>query len=95
MIQHVVMFRWRADASEEAIAEATGQLARLSGVDGVTDFACGRNFGKSRDVYPFVLTLRLADKAALKAYWPHPLHADVLAAVTPVVDDVFIADLEI
>ena len=95
MIQHVVMFRWRADASDEAVAEAMKQISTLSAIDGVTDFACGRNFAKSRDAYPFVLTLRLPDKAALKAYWPHPLHAEVQAAVTPVVEDVFIADFEI
>ena len=95
MIQHVVMFRWRADASEEAIAAAAQQLARLSGVAGVTAFASGPNFAKTRDSWPHVLTLRLPDRAALKAYWPDPLHAEVLAAVTPVVDDVFIADFEV
>jgi hypothetical protein len=95
MIQHVVMFRWRADAPADAIAQATRQLAKLSDIDGVTGFACGGNFAKSHEMYPFVLTLRLSDKAALKAYWPHPLHTEVLAAVKPVVDDVFIADFEI
>lgn len=95
MIQHIVMFRWRADAPAEAIAEATKQFGKLSTIEGVSDFACGANFAKGHETYPFVLALRLPDKAALKAYWPHPLHVEVLAAVKPVVDDVFIADFEI
>lgn len=95
MIQHIVMFRWRADASAQAIAEATRQFGQLAAIDGVSDFACGANFAKGHEAYPFLLALRLPDRAALKAYWPHPVHAAVLAAVKPLVDDVLIADFEI
>lgn len=95
MIQHIVMFKWREDAAAEDIQSAIDLLRDLKGIETVSEFSAGDNFGKLAKGYQFAIVLRLPDRAALKAYWPHPLHERALAQVGPLAADVLVFDFEI
>jgi hypothetical protein len=95
MIQHVVLFKWKDEIPPETIDRAIHDLESLREIEGVCDFAAGKNFARNSQGYSYALVLRLPDRTALKAYWPHPLHERVLAVVQPLVADVLIVDFEI
>jgi hypothetical protein len=94
MIQHIVLLKWQEGADADAIEAAIVALRRLEGVETASAFAAGEGFGRLAKGYQFGLVLRLSDRAALKAYWPHPLHEQALALVQPLAADVLVFDFE-
>lgn len=97
MIQHIVLFKWKTDTSQQTIDEIMGALAELQGkVDGIVDYSAGpyssdegRNHGYS---HGFVMTFDSADSR--DAYLPHPEHLAVVDMILPVIDDVLAFDYE-
>ena len=94
MIQHIALFQWKAGASELAIVDAIGELGRLKAIPSLSSFAVGSNFSKFGKGYSYALVCQFANREALKAYWPDPLHQEVVAAVESVVDNVLIIDFD-
>jgi hypothetical protein len=97
VIEHVVLFRWKADAAPEAISAVIEGLRGLKGqVPGVVDLSCGENFSDRAQGFQCGLVVRLEDKTALDTYMAHPLHRAVVEErINPIRDSVLAVDYEI
>ena len=96
MVEHIVLFRWTEEASQEAIASAVSELRGLkSKIAGVVELSCGANFSDRAQGYTHGLVVRFTDRAALEAYGPHPEHQRVLQNfIKPISADVLALDYE-
>lgn len=96
MVEHIVLFRWTEEASQEAIESALAELRGLKGkIAGVVDLSCGANFSDRAKGYTHGLVVRLTDRAALEAYYPHPEHQRALQNfVNPIRADLLALDYE-
>jgi len=98
LILHTVFIKFRCDAETTAIEELNASLARLKVViPGITSYAwgpncspegLGRGFGAG-----FVMTF--TDAAARDAYLTHPEHEAVTPLARPLLDEVFVYDLDL
>jgi hypothetical protein len=97
MIEHIVLFQWKADASQESVNRVMAELRALKGkIPGIVDLSCGTNFSDRAKGYTHGLVVRFADRAALEAYGPHPEHQRVVQNfITPIRADVLALDYEI
>lgn len=97
MIEHLILFRWKADASAEAIAQVMDGLRALKGqVSGIRDLTCGENFSPRSQGFTHALVVRFEDRAALDAYGPHPAHQRVVQEfINPIRADILALDYEI
>jgi hypothetical protein len=97
MVEHVVLFKLKADASAEAKNAAVEALKGLKGqIDGIVDLTCGHNFSERSQGYEIGLVVRFRDRAALEAYLPHPAHRGVVEKyLHPIREDVIVVDYAI
>ncbi len=97
MIEHIVLFRWKDDASQEAIDNVLTELRKLkSKIPGIADLSCGANFSDRAKGYTHGLVVRFNDRSALEAYGPHPEHQRVVQNfINPIRADVLAFDYEI
>ena len=97
MIEHIVLFRWTDDASQEAIDNVLTELRKLkSKIPGIADSSCGANFSDRAKGYTHGLVVRFNDRSALEAYGPHPEHQRVVQNfINPIRADVLAFDYEI
>ncbi len=93
-IVHIVLFRWRADASPDAIAAVIEGLRNLKHqIPDIVDLSVGENFSARAQGYQCGLVVRFKDRAALDAYGPHPAHQDVVEnLINPIREDVLALD---
>lgn len=96
MVEHLVLFRWKSDATPEAVASAVEGLRGLkASVPSVVDLSCGENFSDRAQGYETGLTVRFQDKAGLDAYMVHPAHVAVVEErIRPIMDGVLALDYE-
>src|SRR5690348_6943822 len=96
MVEHVVLFKLKAAATEPEKSAAIEALKGLRGqIDGIVDLTCGRNFSERSQGYEIGLVVRFRDRAALEAYLPHPAHRGVVEKfLNPIREDVIVADYE-
>lgn len=94
MVEHVVLFKVKGDASPEAIEEMLSSLRDLEGqVPGVVNLTVGTNFSDRSKGFTHGLVVRFRDQDALEAYLPHPAHqAAVQDRILPIVDDFIVID---
>ncbi|ROO83511.1 stress responsive alpha/beta barrel protein [Actinocorallia herbida] len=87
MIRHVVMFTWKAEATEEQRAAVPAELAKLpAAIPEIRryEFGPGRNPGNK----DFVLVADFDDDESFVTYRDHPAHqAFIAACVTPIAAD--------
>ena len=97
MIEHIVLFRWKADATPEQVAGAVEALRGLKdAIPGVVALACGADFSGRAQGYTHALVIRFTDRAALAAYGPHPAHrAAVETQIRPILEAVLDFDFEV
>jgi hypothetical protein len=97
MIEHIVLFRWTDDASQEAIDNVLTELRKLkSKIPGIADLSCGANFSDRAKGYTHGLVVRFNDRSALEAYGAHPEHQRVVQNfINPIRADVLAFDYEI
>ena len=97
MVEHIVLLRWKDDASPEAIDRVMAELRGLKDkIPGIVDLSCGANFSERGKEYTHALVVRLKDRAALEAYGPHPEHQRVLKEfLNPIRADGLAIDYEI
>jgi hypothetical protein len=97
MVEHLVLFKWKGDASPDAIAAAIRGLKSLKDqIEGIVDLTVGENFSARSQGYQCGLVVRFTDRAALDAYGPHPAHQDVvLNLLAPIREDTIAVDYEI
>ena len=97
MIEHIALFRWKEEASQEAIDSAVRELRGLKGkIPGIVDLSCGANFSDRAKGYTHGLVVRFTDRAALEAYGPHAEHQRVVQTfVGPIRADILAFDYEL
>ena len=96
MVEHILLLRWTAAASQEAIDGAMVELGGLKNkIAGIVDLTCGANFSERAEGYTHGLVVRFTDRAALEAYFPHPEHQRIVQNfINPIRADILILDYE-
>ncbi len=96
MIHHIVCFRFKPGTPESAIKRAGEALLGMTGrIPEVRDVRWGPNLAPSATEYPWVLTVVVADMAAVERYLAHPVHQQVVAEfLAPVRDGRLALDVE-
>ena len=96
MIDHIVLFKWKEDASATAIAKAIEALKGLKGkVPGIVELSCGENFSDRARGFHHGLVVRFKTRDELAAYMPHPTHQVVVQnLIKPIVQDILSVDYE-
>jgi hypothetical protein len=99
MLEHVVILRWRKDASDASQAgrRATTDAAEaLANIPGVTGLKIRKILGDKPDGYDLFLSVQLPDLQFLeKHYRPAELHQQFARAVKQAAEGVVVLDYEI
>lgn len=96
-VRHLVVFKYKADATAEQIAEATQAFKDLKNkIPGIVSFEHGQNTSpeKKNLGFNYVYLVTFENAAARDAYLPHPDHEKFgqLLGRLKVVEDVFVVD---
>lgn len=97
MIEHVVLFKLKADVTAEAKTAAVAALKGLKDqIEGIVDLTCGLNFSERSQGHEIGLVVRFRDRVALEVYIPHPAHRGVVDRyLQPIRESVIVVDFEI
>jgi Stress responsive A/B Barrel Domain len=97
MVEHVVLFKLKAEATAEQKQAAMQALRGLQQqIEGIVDLSCGENFSERSQGYAIGLVVRFRDRAALEAYLPHPAHRGAVEQfIHPIREDVIVVDYEL
>jgi len=97
MIEHILLLRWKEEASQEVIDKAMAELRALKDkTPGIVDVSCGVNFSDRAKGYRHGMVMRFTDRPALEAYYPHPEHQRVVQKfIGPIRADTLILDYEL
>lgn len=97
MIEHIVLFRWKSEATDEQVAGGMEGLHSLQDrITGIVALACGADFSGRAHGYTHALVIRFSDRAAFDAYGPHPAHRAVIEThLKPILEDVIDFDFEV
>jgi hypothetical protein len=80
MIRHVVLFRWKAEATEAQKALVATELAKLPAiVPAIVGFAIGADARISEGNADFAVTADFEDEAGFLAYRNDPTHRAIVA----------------
>ena len=78
MVQHIVLFKIKPDATDEQVdAMIAGLRALKIKIDGVVELTCGRNYSPRSAGHDVGLCVTFNDQAGLDHYAPHPEHVAV------------------
>ncbi|ETV94359.1 hypothetical protein H310_11999 [Aphanomyces invadans] len=96
MVEHVVLFKWKDDASAEAIEEVGRSIIALKDkVPGIIDLAYGEDFTKTRSQgFTHTLVVRMANKETVAFYDSHPEHVKVVTQIRLILDKILAMDIE-
>src|SRR5262249_3486101 len=96
MIEHIVLFRWTKEASQEAIDSAVAEMRKLKDkIPSIVDLSCGATFSDRAKGYTHGLVVRFTDRSTLQAYGPHPEHQRVVQQfINPIRADILALDYE-
>ena len=98
MIEHLVLFKWKADASPDAIASLVDALKGLKAqIPEILYLSCGDNFSDRSQGFQFGLIVRFQSRDHLeKIYQPHPAHQQVLHnLILPITADLLAVDYQV
>ena len=96
MVEHLVLFKVKDGAGEEAIQAMQAALKGLQqAIPGILEITVGANFSERSQGFTHGLLVRFEDRTALDTYIPHPAHeAARNKYILPIVDDVLVVDYE-
>lgn len=96
MVEHIVLFKWKAEATPEQIEAAVEGLRGLKTlVPNIIDLTVGANFTDRGQGFTHGLVVRFPDKTALEVYGPHPAHQHVVQNfINPIRENVLAVDYE-
>jgi len=79
MIRHVVLFRWKPEATEEQKAYVASEVAKLpSIVASIRGFECGADIRVNEGNFDFSVTADFDDEAGYVAYRDDPAHRQIV-----------------
>jgi quinol monooxygenase YgiN len=94
-LRHVVMFKFKADAKAEQIANIEKHFATLpEKIDTIIDFEWGTNVSteNKNDGLTHCFFVSFKDQAGLDVYSPHPAHQAFVKELLPILDKVVVID---
>jgi len=96
MIRHVVLFRWKSEATDEQKKLVHTELAKLpSLVPSLRAFVLGADAGINQGNADFAVTADFDDEAGYLAYRDDPTHREIIATyITPLVAERTAVQLE-
>lgn len=95
MVDHLVFFAVREDASTEEVEDLISSIRGLrSEVPGVVDLSVGEDFSGRSGGYTHALFARFEDAAGLKEYMGHPAHLAVVEKLGATTTGRIVADYE-
>jgi len=95
VLRHVVMFKFKADASEAQIKSVTDAFALLpKKIDAIKEFEWGTDVSEENASKGFThcFLVTFADEKGRAEYLPHAAHDEFVKSVKPLVDDVMVID---
>lgn len=96
MVDHLVFFAVREDASSEDVEDLVSSLEGLKGeIPGVVDLSVGEDFSGRAGGYTHALFARFEDRDGLKEYLGHPAHLAVVEKLERVTTGRIVADYEV
>lgn len=97
MIEHIVLFKWKEEASASAIAQVMEGLRNLPDkIPEIIALSCGENISERSQGFQHGLVVRFSDRDALATYQAHPAHqALVQNLIKPIVQDILCVDYEL
>ncbi|MBI4300443.1 MAG: Dabb family protein [Chloroflexi bacterium] len=99
MIRHIVLFKWKADASEEAIDRFVEAMSRFPSQNkDIQDWATGKEIAPAvfgGGSFDYGLTCLLPDHAAVERYRDHPYHLQLAAMLPEVRGNIVVFDYNI
>jgi len=94
-LRHVVLFKFKADATKEQIQEIiTGFQALPKKIDGITGFEYGTDVSPEglADGFTHCFQVTFKDSKSRDTYLPHPAHKEFVALALPKVEKVLVVD---
>ncbi len=80
MIRHMVLFRFRADATNQDRKSVLDGLAKLPFLfPAMRSFGLGENVSQRDQTFSHVMTMEFDDQAQLESYLGSPVHEDFVA----------------
>lgn len=97
MIEHLVLFKLKKDASSDQTETLLRHLLDLrSRIPGIVQASAGTNFSARSQGYTHGFVVRFTDRQALDLYLTHPAHVAVVEQyVKPLSEGVLALDYEI
>ena len=97
MIHHIVLFRFRSDATAAQIGAAGDALLAMRGrIPAVRSVSWSPNLAESAAEWPWVLVVACDDMAAVAEYVAHPVHRETVDRfIAPVRDGRLAIDVEV
>jgi uncharacterized UPF0160 family protein len=93
MLKHVVLFKFKKDVPEAAIAEIENGIAQLPGIiPEVLEFESGRDVMHSERSYDFALVSGFESLESMRRYQVHPAHQKVLVKIKEHCDSILVVD---
>jgi hypothetical protein len=88
VFRHVVLLRWKSDATEEARAGARDGISALpSAIDVIRAYSVGEDVGETGGNYDLAIVADFDDAAGYERYRDHPEHVRVITElVRPILD---------
>lgn len=96
MIVHLVLFKWKEEATPASITAAMEALKALkSKIPQIIDISCGQNFTHRAQGFQQGLVVKLSTRSDLEAYQNHSAHQDVVQTlIKPILADIIALDYE-
>ncbi len=95
MVDHLVFFAVREDASPEEVRDLLASIRGLKDeVPGTVDLSVGEDFTGRSGGYTHALFARFEDAAGLKVYMEHPAHLAVVEKLGATTSGRIVADYE-
>jgi hypothetical protein len=89
MIRHVVLFRWKAEATAEQRQRVVDELSRLPAVvPSLRAYHLGHDLGLNEGNYEFAVAADFDDADGYLAYRDDPVHQAIIAEhIRPIIAD--------
>jgi hypothetical protein len=88
MLRHVVLLRWKPDASDHARASAIDAISSLpSVIEEIRGYSVGTDLGETAGNYDLAIVADFDDAHAYATYRDHPVHVRVITElIRPILD---------
>ena len=86
-VHYVFAFRWKPEVTEEKKEKVVSEIRKLQGqIPGLMETWVGKNFSPKGRGYELGGVMKFADRAALNAYDPHPVHQQLVSWLMPLIE---------